>query len=91
MRRAGYRITEVDALENWQIAEALGTNDPGQDDAPLRSARDVVTERVRHARGEGPRPEPEPADAKVLDMMRFLGGDAGFGRIGTGEPPRREG
>jgi hypothetical protein len=73
----GISPLDVDAMEVWQIASALGigiAERPTGDDSgrvPSRK-RDLIAERMAHASGNGPRPEPDAPSVDALAMMQQL-------------------
>lgn len=76
--RLGFSPLEIDEMEMWQIAAAFGTDyerDDGEGNGSggVSSNRDVLAERMAHARGEGPKPEAEQPRGDVLNLMKVLG------------------
>lgn len=78
--RAGLSISpaDLDRCEAWQVAALLGLHRPEETadgtGRPVRSNRDLIAERMRHARGEGPKPEPDAPHPSVAVLMQQVGG-----------------
>ncbi len=72
---------DVDGLEMWEFAAALGEHRPVDKTGSARAGRakgdrDIVAERIAHAQGKAPRPEPErpPAiDPRLASVIPIRG------------------
>lgn len=71
---------QVDATPVWKIAAFLGVDvdraeergeAPQPDGGSLQSGRDrdIIAERLAHARGEGPKPEADPPPASLASFV----------------------
>lgn len=71
-QKVGLTPREVDDMELWEIAVALGA-DRVDDDKPMDS-RALLRARVAHAEGRGPKPEaPGMSPAEYNTLINALG------------------
>lgn len=68
--------TDADAMELWQIAVLLGLSDevraptePGDAKEQRTRSRDLLRQRMAHARGQGPKPEARPVDPVAFNQL----------------------
>lgn len=72
---------EIDDLETWQLAVALGIDGP--EHAPgaspvYRTDADIIRARIAHREGRGPKPEAGPPQpGGTADLIGALGGMIG--------------